>query len=522
MNGIEAQDNFPLQLAMPSMATTKSGIPFNPSADIWSYTDGAHELNARFSRITRLAADVRNSFKHVLLWYVKNKSTEHVQNIFNRTVQFDAWLSANFVDPVQEISQYHIAGYYSYLSEDRKYYLGVLKGLFKKWHRLGYPGISAEGFAALDQLKIKGNRKGEAVAIFDPTKGPFTEIERQAIMDGLGDALTQDSISREEYVLVCLYSLLGQRSIQYAYLKLCDVLVASDEGGARQYFLNIPRAKQRNQPIRTSFKMRPLIPQVGELLLQHVDAVRARFQRPEYRATIKDVSNAPLFPADEQNNDAPGFEYHLLSKELGQKLKSAVDRLNVISERTGEPIHINPYRFRYTIGTNAAQEGHGELVIAEMLDHSDTQNVKVYVKSTPAIIDRIDRAVAMKLAPMAQAFAGKIIRHESEALRGNDPRSRIRDPRIEPSMKPMGSCGHFGFCGFAAPIACYTCKSFQPWLDGPHEVVLTYLLKNRERLLQTSDLRIASVNDRTILAVAEVIQRCDTIKKQNGVSANGQ
>ena len=82
-----------------------------------------------------------------------------------------------------------------------------------------------------------------------------------------------------------------------------------------------------------------------------------------------------------------------------------------------------------------------------------------------------------------------------------------------------------GFCGLAAPIACYTCKNFQPWLDGPHEAVLAHLLAKREQLLSTTDARIASVNDRTILAVAEVIRRCDEVRAQTpgplGIAVEG-
>jgi len=73
-------------------------------------------------------------------------------------------------------------------------------------------------------------------------------------------------------------------------------------------------------------------------------------------------------------------------------------------------------------------------------------------------------------------------------------------------MKPMGNCGSGGPCGFMAPIACYTCKNFQAWVDGPHEAVLDYLLVERERLTAVADARIAAVNDRTILAVAEVVE----------------
>jgi len=75
-------------------------------------------------------------------------------------------------------------------------------------------------------------------------------------------------------------------------------------------------------------------------------------------------------------------------------------------------------------------------------------------------------------------------------------------------MRPMGNCGSHAFCSLMAPVACYTCRSFQPWQDGPHEAVRDFLLAERERLLHESDARIASVNDRTILAIAEVVRQC--------------
>ncbi|MNW06545.1 hypothetical protein D3C71_2029730 [compost metagenome] len=42
--------------------------------------------------------------------------------------------------------------------------------------------------------------------------------------------------------------------------------------------------------------------------------------------------------------------------------------------------------------------------------------------------------------------------------------------------------------------------------------MLAYLLDRREKLLATTDERMASVNDLAILAVAEVVRRCDEVK----------
>jgi hypothetical protein len=146
------------------------------------------------------------------------------------------------------------------------------------------------------------------------------------------------------------------------------------------------------------------------------------------------------------------------------------------------------------------------------LGHSNTKNVMVYVEAIPDIAARIDRAMATEMAPLAQAFAGTLIKDEGEAVRGGDPASRILDARIDRSGKPLGSSGQYAFCGFSAPLACYTCQHFEPWLDGPHESVRDYLLKRRAHLLKTASEQIAQINDRRLLAVEQVIQLCAQAK----------
>lgn len=48
----------------------------------------------------------------------------------------------------------------------------------------------------------------------------------------------------------------------------------------------------------------------------------------------------------------------------------------------------------------------------------------------------------------------------------------------------------------------------------PMRHVLNHLLTERDRLMAGSDSRIASINDRTILAVAEVVRRCEEIRDE--------
>ena len=493
---------------LPELVTTRDCAKFDPRLDRWFYRDSTTDVSINFSKLN-VTSEFLNSIKVVLIWYVENKSTKHMMNMFAR---FQHMLGIYDNEKASEINSTDIINYRDSLSTSNSWYLGNLSGFLKKWHSLGVVGVSDDAIALLKQLRIKGNRKGVAVSTMDLLDGPFSDFEIEAIHKAVDSGYKTGDISLDDYILVWLFLALGQRPIQYALLKVCDFDISVAKDGTTIYSLNVPRAKQREQLSRSVFSQRVLVPKIGEKLVQHIEEIKR-----EFTGVLADTSVAPLFPTKRSSENRPnGFEYHRTSQALSLDLKSALNRLNVISERTGKQLHITATRFRRTLGTRAAMEGHGELVIAELLDHTDTQNVGVYVQATPEIVERIDRAMALHLAPLAQAFAGVIIKNESEALRKGDPTSRICDPRFEPTMKPMGNCGQHGFCGELAPIACYTCRSFQPWLEGPHEAVLNHLVSERERLMAVSDSRIASINDRTILAVAEVVRRCEEVK--SGVS----
>lgn len=499
---------------LPDRVRTRSGVEFDPRADRWTYRDTTDTVHLDFTGL-RATASLVESAKRTFVWYAEQLSPGHLTNMFMRLRHYLSTVSdAGRAGPISEISSTDLLNYRATLTGPTKWYLGALAGLLKKWHSLGYPGVSDDAVALLKQLRLQGNAKGEAVLTHDPVHGPFTDIELEALHYALDQAYVAGNVDREGYLLAYLFMLLGQRPVQYAALKVRDVGVARAKDGTPVYTLRMPRAKQRDRLSRDEFKDRVVIPQIGELLVQHAEAIRSAFH-----GQLPDPADAPLFPTRRRRSNEPeGFAFHRTSQAIIELLPNTLKRLGVTSERTGEPLHITATRFRRTVATRAAIEGHGELIIAELLDHTDTQNVGVYIEARPEIVERIDRAIALHLAPLAQAFAGVLIRDESEATRAGDPSSRICDPRFDPSMKPLASCGKHGFCGFAAPVACYTCANFEPWLDGPHEAVLEHLIGERDRLAARGDMRIASIHDRTILAVAEVVRQCEAQRGQGNES----
>jgi integrase len=495
--------------SLPTQAHTRSGISFDPRLDQWNYRDGVFNMRLRFDGLTRLSPPLITSLKAVMVWYAENHAPTALRGLFAAALPFFRSVRATSEAPLTAISSLELLNYRSSLTEAIEHRFNPVSVLLRKWHGLGLAGVTDDARLFLKEIRVKSHLTGMAVLTMDPVHGPYSDIEFEGINAALNAAYAADKIDLAPYLLACFVMLLGQRPIQYAALKVCDVSVERSADGACVYMLRVPRAKQRRSLIRSTFTHRFLIPHIGVLLVDYALKVKGQFTH-----MLPDPLQAPLFPTHVMTQWAPGFEHHCTAEALSQRLTRSMNELRVMSERTGKLLHINSRRFRRTTGTRAAAEGYGELVIAELLDHTDTQSVGVYVQATPAILERIDRAIALQMAPLAQAFAGVLIEDERQATRGDDPRSRILDLRIDSSMTPMGSCGQYGFCELSAPIACYTCMHFQAWLDGPHEAVLAHLLARREHLLTNDDTRVASICDRTILAVADVIRRCDGVRGQ--------
>lgn len=484
-------------------AESFEGLRFDAAADLWTLRDNVTEFAFDWSRLSgSLRPEVLQGAKTTLRWYVESRSLSRARNLYIDLLNLVEHLAFTRSTPWELLGESHLIRYRNLLGKRREYRLGSLRGFLVRWYEQGHPGIDDGAAKWLEEVTLRGNAKGEAVATQNPVVGPFTQGEALAVHQGATAAVGAGRIALDDFCLVQLQSALGSRSVQFAALK-CKDLLPSKDAATGDWVLMVPRAKQRLERARSDLKPRHLIPELAQIVRTQVEDVQAT-----YRASGRSIIPAdelPIFP-NWTTSSLPGFEFHSTGQELAARLITVARRIDVQSERTGKQLSITSRRFRYTVGTRAAEEGHGELVIAELLDHADIQQVGVYVRSTQKIAERISKAVAFQLAPLAQAFMGMLIETESEATRRSDPSSRIRDPE---TLQVLGNCGQMGFCSEAAPIACYTCRRFQAWVDGPHEVVLDVLLIRRERTLKaTGDARIASVNDRTILAVACVVQLC--------------
>lgn len=156
---------------LPALVRTRGGASFDPHEDTWAYRDGVLDISLKFGTLTGLSGGVVLALKSTLVWYAENRSPDHLVNLFTRMQHFSHFLRTKLEARFTSISSTELISYRSSLGDAHQWYLGSLRGLLKKWHGLGYAGVTDDAVLFLDQVRLKGNLKGAAVLTMDSRKG---------------------------------------------------------------------------------------------------------------------------------------------------------------------------------------------------------------------------------------------------------------------------------------------------------------------------------------------------------------
>ncbi|WP_455911493.1 site-specific integrase [Pseudomonas putida] len=496
------------------IATEKSTLrsvldwEFSPSTPSWKLSK---DITLNVELVMERTPDThRETVRKMLAHYATTFAASTVMKVANALWKY-------FEATNGQINTSQLINFKSSLSDDHDH-LQMLRPFFRRWHIFGFPGVTSDAVRMLDSWRLRGREKGLAIKSMDPEKGALSDFEFAEFNDRLIFGYEAGKIDLYDLSVCLILACTGRRPTQLTHLKCRDLVSVLSGDGVGEFFLHIPRAKQEGGSFRDEFKTYQLTTAMWELLESHKQKVWRRYEDAGFFLTFEQKKMLPLFPAkrklsvstnEELIAALPSDSLHIRTSVFTHALTSAVESLGIVSDRTNDALHIFAKRFRYTLGTRAAREGVSKYVIAELLDHSDTQHVNVYTENAPEHLKKIDEALGFQLSVYAQAFAGILVDSELDALRGSDPSSRVKHKKYG-----VGTCGNFSYCGMNAPRPCYTCVNFQPWLDGPHDELYIELIEEREQVLaETGDLAVAAVLDRTIVAVAEVIRKCDERKR---------
>jgi len=503
----------PLPVHNVSKSISFNGYEFDIYSDVWELSKN-QTFTVAF--LAKFDSSIQEDIRATLTYFAENKSADHTANICR---EIKGYITNGFTTITQE----GVISFKSkYPEKKNEYRVAILRVFLKQLYFLGFEAVSEQVFELLNSWRLSGNDKGVAVLSLDPEEGPYSDTEFEAIKCGLDNKYAESVINAEEYSLAQLFAATGRRPIQIASLKVGDLRIDSDTLEIAVFMVAIPKAKVRGRGFRADFTDFALIESIGQVLSVHIENVKKKAENAVGRELNKEEADLlPMFPDNLSQlkklsrNDMKATlsmdVTHRKTSEITLQLKNVIAKLEITSERTKLLLKTTGYRFRYTLGTRAAREGAGILTIATLLDHTDTQNTKVYVANIPEHAATISEIMNNSLMHYASAFKGEVVESEDDVLTATPNAQRIR---TNDNSDNIGSCGTNAMCHDYAPIACYTCPKFKAWRDAPHYVVLTHLLAERKRIVdETDDLQIAAINDRAIYAVTQVIKQCSELKE---------
>jgi hypothetical protein len=352
----------------------------------------------------------------------------------------------------------------------------------------------------LRRVRAPGNVKGTAVRFRDAEKGPF---DAQELRD-LRAAATNPAVPGRSRAVLMLFLEWGTNPNQLARLRNRDLRAYPSPADPQDYKLFVPRNKKGTAHRET--RARRISTRLGQLL--------SSLQKggPDDRL---------LYWVD---SDEP-------TRGLGKSLRTARTSARIFSHRIQGPLRVNPRRFRYTLATEISAQGASDEQIADVLDHSDTQNVRVYAQFNQEGMKRAARAIDGSLEPIVDAFLGIVIESpEDRPFPGIPqrivPGSSPHLPEFGLDLGGIGVCGHNiekqGLCTLMQPVQCYRCRKFAAFRDGPHEKVRAALESARTRLRQDADPRVAAQLDEILLALSQLLDQLGAEPPLVQILAEGQ
>lgn len=339
------------------------------------------------------------------------------------------------------------------------------------------PGLSEEVIDFLDndeKWEQKGNGAYYTLITNDPERGALTDQELHSIHSALNKGYSNNTVSLREFALCWFFIGTGVRPIQIRRMTMNNVIIHDRAG--MEVTLKIPLAKGI-KTIAMEYWVRKAPTVLAECLITYLDAY-------QHAGTTKDT---PLFSGT--------------ASDLGILVTRTLASLPIYSDRLEGPIHITPYRFRYTFATRALAQGASDAEVARLLTHRSTSCIQFYRASMPQLQKPIRKALGKEMEYFASAFQGRLIEHLDEATRAGDDECVIAD-YLRLTGETLGACGTRADCHQHAPIACLSCSYFEPLINAPWETLMVALIEDQKI---EPEPRIQQINQNAMSAIQQII-----------------
>lgn len=381
------------------------------------------------------------------------------------------------------------------------------------WGAENYPELGfCEDYAAeLDAMKIPGGPKGVAVRSQDPEQGPLhPHLEVSLIVNALRTDSSQVFEHCQQRAAIALANTYGRNPGNFIALREEDILDELDDPEDPVWSIKLPRIKKGFRSARSDFIVEALDKDTHRYVQELIQANQAFESVVEFNGTYVPCAR-PLFRLARPNQmrlQTGDYEsaFHIYTANFGKLLRDFVERMDLVSPITKQPLILSCRRFRYTVGTTYAAMGVSRRELAHRLDHSDVQHVQVYYDIMDVLTYELDKAAVLVYSQYVHLFCGSDTIPADSAVDNAD--IIATDAHSQPGdVQAIGACGLGELCHKFPPFSCYLCPKFRPYKSAIHELLLDALVRMHNERPESQALGVHRVD--VILAIGQVVKMCE-------------
>ncbi|CUS47492.1 MAG: phage integrase family protein [Idiomarinaceae bacterium HL-53] len=337
----------------------------------------------------------------------------------------------------------------------------------------------------LDTLKFGTDEgKGKDVLMEMANRGPLTISEQRIFKEALAkvDPKQLSLIELQGMVGLKIAQVLGARDVQVVKIQFKHLGV-SDEG---KPYLLLPRAKQRGYKNNNKHKKRPITHSLNDL----ISTLKRRYEE-----------------ASGKKKNGEDFLLCNLTPRSGLPTKKRLNRPGYMRRRLdferalGLNFKVTNRRLRKTFCTQLIAKGTPLKVVAELMDHSDLQQLEVYYRHTHHIARKLNDVLRAEASDLLDAFEGKVVAPEDASQVGQ----QIFAPSSDQKLHLIGSCGSATPCSLNPPLSCYGCSSLEAFEDADHKGVVDNLVQETNTLFGESHA-VEILQHKDFLAATKFVQ----------------
>jgi integrase len=427
--------------------------------------------------------------------------------------------------------------------------IAAIRSFFVFWKARDPSAISDEALQLFMKSQVRKSQSRNVLSD-DPEKSWLSDEEYEALLASVWSNYENGIFSTARTLMILLSMQYARRPVQISHLKIKDFrnALTGDSSGMDGLVVSFPGAKDLGAETGfrdSKFEHHPLPIHLWNLFEILRSEIRAMFNfQLGVRLSDYELEQLPAFTSQQRIKTAVSVltsHYrvswrtnldHQLFHMNSYKISNVItwqpnghrDIETPVSHRTGKPMVVTATRLRHTRARQLARKGVPMQVLSHWLGHTHEASLKAYYSDPAEDARKLDEAMGPALAPLAMAFAGKLIDNADQATRSKDPTSLLEFAK-EGELKNVGGCGKHSFCAITSvPIPCYRCRHFEPLVSAPHHEILEALNIRQEE--ENLALRIGGARNllvpidlsADIIAVQNCIDRCNARKIELGIA----